>query len=508
LERVSSAASGSAREARRGGLAVALVVGVALALRLPGHLGSGLWYDEIWMLVDLGRAPLGVVVGSFPGDHHHPLYSLLGWLSLRASGESAWAWRLPAVVFGALSVGMLLVYARRVTGASEAWLATALLATSYHHVWFSQNARGYTMLLFFTLAATWLYEELAAGRGGRARVAGYALTLALGIYAHLTAAVVAVAQLAVSAIRRLATLRRGSGAPVSWRLPLAGVGLAALLALLAYAPMAGEMASFFWHKTAKSLALAGELGAPRASAWTTVWWTVEATAMSLGLGLAAGLAALVAGAAVMAAGALDYAREAPWRLAVWTLPGALLALALVALGRSLWPRFFFFLAGFALLVLARGWLALARALAPRRLAGRRLDGLAGAALWIAWTALLPRAYALPKQDFEGAREFLSANRRQGEVVATIGMATLPYRDYYPTDYVGVRSVAELAALEREATGVYVVSTIPEFLRSRRPELAAELAARGREIARFRGSVGDGDVVVLRLAPAAAGERTP
>ena len=496
----------SAEASRRGAAAVVLVVLVALALRLVGRLDSGLWFDEIWSLVEVGRAPLATVVGSFPTDNHHPLYNLLAWLAVRLFGESAWAWRLPAVLFGALSVGALLHYARRVTGRREAWLATALLATSYHHVWFSQNARGYTMLLFFTLAATALWEELDAGRGGRGRLAGYAAASALAAYAHLTAAVVAAAHLATSGLRRLAARRAGASSPPagSWRLPLAAAGLAAAVALVLYAPMLDEMASFLSRRRVIGDASVVVPAAHVESAWTSLGWAVGETARSLGLGLVVGLVALAAGGAVLAAGAVSYAREAPRRLVAWTLPGALLAVALVALGRNFWPRFFFLLAGFVLLLLARGWLRVARAVAPRRFARERVERTAAVVLWLAWTALLPRAWALPKQDFEGARDHLAAIRRPGEAVATVGLATMPYRDYYATGYVAVRSVAELAALERRASGVYVVSTLAEYLESRKPELAAELAARGRPIARFRGSVGGGDVVVYRLAPAAAG----
>ena len=41
------------------------------------------------------------------------------------------------------------------------------MATSYHHIWFSQNARGYTMIGFFALASTWLL--LKAGETRRPR---------------------------------------------------------------------------------------------------------------------------------------------------------------------------------------------------------------------------------------------------------------------------------------------------------------------------------------------------
>ncbi len=71
----------------------------------------------------------------------------------------------------------------------EAWAATAVLATSYHHVWFSQNARGFTLMGFLTLLAT--YFLLRAGRtGARRDYAIYALACAAGIYTHLTMAFV------------------------------------------------------------------------------------------------------------------------------------------------------------------------------------------------------------------------------------------------------------------------------------------------------------------------------
>lgn len=482
------------------GSVVVFATAAAFLLRLPGHLGSGLWFDEIWTLVDIGRAPLGVVLGTYPGDNHHPLFSLLAWLSLRAFGESAWALRLPAVVFGALSVGMLWLYAARVVRPVEATLATALLATSYHHVWFSQNARGYTALLFFTLAATYFFEDLIVGRGGRSLLA-YASMMALAVYTHLTAVFFALAHLVAAGVWWRLDPAQTPERRASWRLPLAGIGLAAVLSLLLYAPMAREMASYFWAKATAAEELAGELPARAATVWTSTEWAVATAAESLGLGLIGGLAALALGGAVVLWGAISHARESPGRLIAWVLPGGLLIVVLGLLGRNLWPRLFFPFAGFIVLVLVRGWTRLARARIPRGVDSRRAEWLAAALLWIVWTALLPRAYALPKQDFEGARDFLERVRRPGEVVATTGVATLPYQRYYATDYVAVESVAELEELRRRSASVYVVSTLPEFLRSRRPELAAALATRSREVARFRGSVGDGDIVISRFGAA-------
>lgn len=478
---------------------VALVAAVAaLALRLPGHLGSGLWFDEIRTLVEVGRAPLAAVVTDFASDNHHPLYSLCAWLSLHALGESAWALRLPAVLFGALSVGAFHLYAARVVRRGEALFATALLATSYHHVWFSQNARGYTMLLFFTLAATLAFDRLVEV-GDRRAVAPYAGALALAIYTHLSAVFLVLGHLAALAARRRA-IADSTAAAAPWRLPLAAVALGCGLAGLLYAPMARDVYEFFAFPTgaASSATATGE--AVARSVWSSPAWALGAAAASLGLGAAGGVLLALA-AALVVRGAIDFARRQLWRILAWAVPGTALAVVLVALGRNLWPRFFFFLAGFGLLVFVRGLERLGARLLP---AGGRAATIAALALLVAWTALLPRAYALPKQDFEGARDFLERTRRPGEAVATTGVAMLPYSAYYETDYVEVESVAALDALAAASAGVYVVSTLPEYLNSRNPELAAAIATRGREIARFRGGVGDGDVVVLRLGPAAGG----
>ncbi|MCM2269950.1 MAG: glycosyltransferase family 39 protein [Thermoanaerobaculia bacterium] len=484
-------------------IAVATVA-AALALRLPGHLGSGLWFDEILTLVDVGRAPLGAVVGGFSSDNHHPLYSLLAWFSLRACGESAWALRLPAVLFGALSVGMLYLYAARVASRGEALFAAALLATSYHHVWFSQNARGYTMLLCFALAASYAFERLVEA-GDRRAVAPYVAAVALAVYTHLTAAFLVAGHLVALVVYRRS--RRGPpAAGARRRLPLTAVALAGVAAALLYAPMAREAFDLFARKAAEAAAMAqaATTGATAANPWRSPRWALEAVIASLGLG-AAGLAALAAAAALLAAGALDLARRQAWRFVGWVVPGAALAVVLLALGRNLWPRFFFFLAGFVLIVLVRGLAQLGAAVLP---AGGRARTIAALALLALWSTLLPRAYALPKQDFEGARDYLARVRGPGEAVATVGLAAMPYRRYYATDYVEVASVAELDALAAASSGVYVVSTLPVYLASRTPALAAAVASRGREVARFRGGVGDGDVVVLRLegaAGAAAGE---
>ncbi len=122
---------------------------VSMAVRLY-QLGSGLWFDEIMTLKEYARLPYLEIVTRFKSENQHFLYSLLAHSSILLFGESAWSLRLPAVLFGVGSIWAVYMLGAEVTDRKQAFLASALLAFSYHHLWFSQNARGYTGLLFWT----------------------------------------------------------------------------------------------------------------------------------------------------------------------------------------------------------------------------------------------------------------------------------------------------------------------------------------------------------------------
>lgn len=439
---------------------------VSLVLRVPG-IGLGLWFDEIWMLVDFVRKPLATIVSTYPTDNHHPLYTLLAWGSVRLFGEHSWSLRLPALLFGAASVPALYLFASRIAPPRVAILASALLAVSPHHVFFSQNARGYTATLFFALVAS---DAALARKPVRQGIA-----LALACYAHLTGAFVAAGQLVAGAIAAR------SGRPAS-RGPLVGVTLGALLAFGLHAPMLAEMTHFFFDRVNPHAAPAE---------WSSPLWTAAEAARSLGFGLVPGLAALAAALTVAALGARNLWKRDREAACIAVVPVALCAIALVAMGRNLWPRSFFFAAGFLALLGAEGFFAVVDRLLPRI-----ADALAAAAVVVSLTLLTP-IWKLPKQDFAGARDFAIAARTEREKVLTVGLASFPYETYYGGGFTPVDSREEL---ERELAGgeALVITTLPVYLRSRRPEIARLLEERGTEISRFRGSVGDGDVVVMRV----------
>lgn len=486
--------AGAAGPPRGALLGLAALLVLAAGLRWLG-IGRDLWLDEIFTLTESVRLPLGRLFTEYGSDNQHLLYSLFAHWSVALGGESATALRLPAVVFGVASLWATWRLGRRLAGWREALLAVALLTVSYHHVWFSQNARGYTGLLLATVLATDLL--LGAMESGSRRLwAAYALTLAFGMGVHLTMVFVAASHALVVAGRVVG----GDGPWAAARRPLAAFVLAAGATLVLYAGMLPQLLAHFSRPAGGTTPVAME--------WKSPLWLAAEAIRGLGVGLAFGVLGVVAAALLLAAGAASYLRRAPAATLAFVLPALLGAVVLLALGRNLWPRFFFNLLAFAALFAVRGC-TLAGAWAGRAVAGVRSRPLLGTALALALVAgsafTLPRNYRLPKQDFSGARDFVLEARRPGERIAAVGLAGEAYRRFHAAgrhDFAYPATAGELEALADGAPGTWVLYTLGGYLAASQPELWHTLTTDFEPVRTFPGTLGDGAVVVLHSRPGA------
>jgi mannosyltransferase len=468
---------------------------IAAALRVIG-LGSGLWYDEIVTLVQSARHPVAQIVTDSPGVNAHPLYSLLAHGSLVAFGESAWALRLPACVFGVASLVMVYILAASLTTKTEAWVGTALLATSYHHVWFSQNARGYTMLGFATLLGTWLLlRALRDGRGSD--YAWYAIVCAAGLYTHLTMAFVIAGHVAVVVIGqalRWPPIKRQPAAPLWFAWVVVGV-----LSLALYAPFIPGL-----------LALMGS-HAPRAAAKVaTAGWAASEALRSLLSD--SGIWAVLLTGVLAILGGLSLARRQPLALALLLMPGVVTALGMIATRQPIRPRFFFFLAGGAAICMGRGLGLLiehlrARSAVVRRVGLQTAVVMATLPLLAISVAALPRNYQVPKQDFETAIAHATRLEAQGARIMMAGPACLPLESYYDRRWHCVRGDDEWPGLTAAAAPpVLMVYTLLDYVED--PGLQQHLRANCPVIARFDATLRGGEIVICRPTATSSPGGTP
>ncbi len=468
-----------------------MLAALAAVLRSIG-LDQQLWYDEMTTLLDSVRHPLGQILTSYDSQNVHMLYSILARISIVAFGEHAWSLRLPAMLAGVAGVPLLYLLARQITSQREALLAAALLALSYHHVWFSQNARGYTLMVVWTLLGTHLF--LRAGRDGRVELwPAYGLVMALGMYTHLTMAFVLAGHAAVFGWALLSPARRGGDIKRQGWLPIRAFLIAGGLAALLYAPVLPKLLT----------RTVGEAGPLVSSEWTNPLWLVMETLR----GLAGGENSLLAAAALAAAGGIvlagmaSYGKENRYMAGLMIFPGVITGLVMFAVSHNLWPRFFFFAIGFAFLFLLRGVTVCAEFAArkkkwPHR-AGARLATAGAMAILAASAWTVTPAFRYPKQDFAGAMQFIEQQRQAGEAVLTAGLAVLPYQRFYQKDWAKVESAGQLEAYRAAGRTAWVVYTLPIFLESREPEIWNVLQREFDTVRVFRGTLGGGEVVVCK-----------
>lgn len=153
---------GNRRDVRTRAILLAVLI-LALCLRFHSMGNRPLYLDEGFNTVVLAAGPLSSIVATNRGSLFYPL--LLHFLL--PLGETEFTARLPAAIFGILSVWLVFLIGRRIFGRTEALLAAFLCATSTHLIYFSQQARGYTGLLLFFLCS--LFFFLKALDGGLVR---------------------------------------------------------------------------------------------------------------------------------------------------------------------------------------------------------------------------------------------------------------------------------------------------------------------------------------------------
>jgi hypothetical protein len=137
---------------------------LAVALRLP-NLTSSLWLDELWAThVMLGS--LIEMLHTIEWDFHPPLYALLSFFWIQLFGDSELSVRFPPLVFALGTIGLTYSLARRWFGPGTASLAAVLLTLSPVHIWYSQEARAYSLGMFLVLLLIWSYYQMHEAQAG------------------------------------------------------------------------------------------------------------------------------------------------------------------------------------------------------------------------------------------------------------------------------------------------------------------------------------------------------
>lgn len=155
-----------------------LIVGVAVALRWWNLGAWDMWTDEVQTLwvSQSGEFKEGPMYRTAPVN-----FFVTGWFVQLVAADALGA-RMPAFLSGALTVALFFPLMKRWIGGRAALLGTAVLALSFWHVFWSQNARHFALQTLLLLGA--LHCFLLFWREGRKWA--LALCSALLLLAHFT----------------------------------------------------------------------------------------------------------------------------------------------------------------------------------------------------------------------------------------------------------------------------------------------------------------------------------
>ncbi len=174
-------------------LTLLLLLLLAFALRLHHLDVQSLWYDE-GVSARVAQMSLSELARWTAADIQPPLYYMLlhGWLKAFAPwpGNIAWLMRFVSASFGLLLLPLLAVLARKLWRICAGLLTTLVAGISPLMVYYSQEARMYTLLLFWLALAAWAVVRLLDENGRvhreKARLQWLALYTLSGVAALYT----------------------------------------------------------------------------------------------------------------------------------------------------------------------------------------------------------------------------------------------------------------------------------------------------------------------------------
>ncbi len=170
--------------AKRGAKTALLVFAALAAGYVWLHSGTldltRLWTDEIHtMNAAASGCPYNAAKISASADPEGIVYNSVAAVSMKLAGPSETSLRFPALIFGALCIPLLFLILSRAAPAGVSILAPIALCFSPPLLFISMTARGYSMFVFFALAA--LLATLRAAESGVSKARGVLLFVSFAV---------------------------------------------------------------------------------------------------------------------------------------------------------------------------------------------------------------------------------------------------------------------------------------------------------------------------------------
>ncbi|HMR67076.1 MAG TPA: glycosyltransferase family 39 protein [Anaerolineae bacterium] len=188
---------------------------IATFFRFRGLDHAGLWLDEI-ILAHRAQNSVLELMSEPTKSLHHPAMSILPFSLFLEVGLSNYFIRFPSVFFGILSIPVIYKLGRNLFSNSVGLISALLLSISSFHIIYSQEARSYSMFLFFCLTSFYFFQRGLMTRKVQPWLLYFICTLA-GIASHYLMILAVLGQVVLMGLVGLGIYLKGdTAARKSW----------------------------------------------------------------------------------------------------------------------------------------------------------------------------------------------------------------------------------------------------------------------------------------------------
>jgi len=248
------------KESRAVAWELGAVTAIGCILR-GSFLGQAMRVDEATTYLEFVSKPLLYGISYYPAPNNHILHTLLAHFATLLFGGEPWAIRLVAFVAGTLMIPAAALAAIAMNGKQAALPAAALLAVSWPWVFYSANARGYTLAGLIFLILIPICARLRTERD----VGGWIWFVVLAGLGLFTVPVMAYALVPLG-------LWVFAARPGAWRELAVAAACTLVLALLLYAP-AFAASGFTAARTPEMTAAGEHAGLAGIACFAMALWT-------------------------------------------------------------------------------------------------------------------------------------------------------------------------------------------------------------------------------------------
>ncbi|MCI0417405.1 glycosyltransferase family 39 protein, partial [bacterium] len=396
-------------------LALISLTAFGAVLRFAGA-NRDFWLDELATVFRYVRGSTGEILFQAVSSNNHLLNSLMAHATAHWFGENELIIRLPAILFGIAIIPVSYHLVRSIGTSRDAFLSSLLLTFSYHHIFFSQNARGYTAMLLGAILSTH-FLILGFKRNRLSDWIFYSFSMLLSILSVLFGVFIFASHVLCVFLYWLSKRKNISQPHLILQRMFFSFGLVIYLSLHAYAFMIPDVLGFIFGEYRQA-----EVG------WKLSMDLMKVVYSGLALGPVTTAAVLICGL-FGSAGFISYLRREPFAAILLVSPIAITLCTVLVLRVGIFPRYFLFALPVAFLFLARGILLLTDALFTNQNMKKAAYALTVFLVLAGSAWMLRPFYQYPMQDFTGAKKFVLERAKRSEPVVAVGTAAEGYRYY-------------------------------------------------------------------------------